>query len=196
MQTLRSMESIWGRVNLEFLKRIRVSSLGDVSAFSDSVGNCRLIKALPCFAVSRQSMPQTPLGSSSVAFASDYWRQKWAGWLSYQGKHCRRWLSAAQRESCAAHINLESWHSFPSNQTAGYIQPNLSRNKEQQEQAQLKQLPPAAQRGCRQGQCQMQLNETERGTQLCLSEQRWLLVRISRFYYFMVSQKGDRKPTS
>lgn len=32
----------------------------------------------------------------------------------------------------------------------------------------------------------------ERGTQICLNEQRWLLVRISRFYYFMVSQKGDR----
>lgn len=32
----------------------------------------------------------------------------------------------------------------------------------------------------------------EQGTQLCLNEQRWLLVRISRFYYFMVSQKRDR----
>lgn len=136
-------------------------------------------------------MSGTPPGSSSVVYPSDCWRQKWAGQLSYQGEHRRGWLSTAQRESCATYINLESWHSFHSNQTAGYIQPNLNRNKEQQEQTQLKQLPPAAQRGRRQSQCQMQLNEMEQGTQLCLNEQRWLLDR--EFLHFIISWLARRE---
>lgn len=70
-------EQVCGRIKiLAFLKgTIRVSSLGDLSAFSDPVGNCRLTKTLQGFTVSRRRIPGTPPGSSSVVFHNDYRRQ-------------------------------------------------------------------------------------------------------------------------
>ena len=99
-------EEFCGRIKISaFLKGpIRVSSLGDTSAFSDLVGNSRLTKTLQGFVVSWRRIPGTPSGSFSVVFCNDYRRQKWAGWLSYQGKSCRGWLGAGlEKNLCCTH---------------------------------------------------------------------------------------------
>lgn len=102
-------EQVYERIKiLAFLKgTMRVSSLGDISAFSDSVGNCRLTKTLQGFTVSRRRIPGTPPGSFSVVFRNDYRWQKWTGWLSYRGKRCRGWLSTGlEKKLCCTY---KSW---------------------------------------------------------------------------------------